>query len=218
MGITFMLVAKINILLLLVLIGCMILFRSQLFNYKQKAVLLLTFILTCIVLIIYVPGLKNRFVEILNSYNKPPTGVAHDSTNIRIAIVSCSAEIAKENYVFGVGFDKLQDTLDECYKANYNSNFYETIKYMTHNYFAYIFLSAGIFGLIAFLFYCYKSLRIILKVNRFLLYIMVSNIFIICFTEDFFYRHYGIFFYQLIFMTFVNAYLAQKEEKNTAIS
>lgn len=202
MLITFLLLSKINIIFLAGLLICIPL-TLQHFNLKQKIAITSSFVLLGTILVFAVPGVKNRFVEMYNSYNSPPKGLSYDSTNVRLSITKCSMDLVKEHYLFGVGFSKIQDNLDECYKANYDSDFYVTIKYMTHNYFLYMLISAGIFALLFFLFYCYKVFRMVLKVDQFLLYVMTLNILIICFTEDFFYRHYGIFFFHLILMTFL---------------
>lgn len=211
--ITFLVLAKLNIIFLGILLALMLLFRSK-FNLKQKIGAVSAFIVLTFILIFTIPGIKNRFAEMYNSYANPPKGLAYDSTNIRMSITKCSVEIAKENYLFGVGFDNLQDKLYECFKANYDSAFYENHRYLTHNYFAYIFLSTGIIGILCFLFYCCRVAIEVKKINRFLLYVVVINVFFICLTEDYFYRHYGIFYFNLILMTYINysKYLASNKE------
>lgn len=211
--ITFLVLAKLNIIFLGVLLAVMLLFRSN-FNLRQKIGSVTTFLILALVLIFTIPGIKNRFTEMYKSYANPPKGLAYDSTNIRMSITKCSLEIAKENYLFGVGFNNLQDKLYECFKSNYDSAFYENHRYLTHNYFSYIFLSTGIIGFLCFLFYCYKVAIKVKKINRFLLYVAIINVFFICLTEDYFYRHYGIFYFNLILMTFINhsKYLASDNQ------
>lgn len=203
--ITFLVLAKLNIVFLGILLAGMLLFRSD-FNLRQKIGAISTFIILTLVLTFTIPGIKHRFSEMYKSYSNPPKGLAYDSTNIRVSITKCSIEVAKENYLFGVGFDNLTDELYECFKGNYDSSFYENHRYLTHNYFAYIFLSTGIIGMLFFLFYCYKVGVELKKINRFLLYVVAINVFFICLTEDYFYRHYGIFYFNLILMTFINYY------------
>lgn len=212
--ITFLVLAKLNIIFLGILLAVMLLFRSN-FNLKQKIGTVSTFIILTLVLVFTIPGIKSRFTEMYKSYANPPKGLAYDSTNIRISITKCSIEVAKENYLFGVGFDHLTDELYECFKANYDSSFYENHRYLTHNYFTYILLSTGIIGFLCFLFYCYRVAIEVKKINRFLLYVTVINVFFICLTEDYFYRHYGIFYYSLILMTFINhsKYLASADSQ-----
>ena len=206
--ITFLLLVKINIVMLILLFSYMLLFRSN-FGVKQKAILIiLVFSVSC-ALLISVPGIKSRFLEMMLSYNKPPTGLAFDSTNIRIAIYNCCADIAANNYLLGVGFDKLEGLLNSCFKDNYGSNFYNEQHYLSHNYFLYILLSSGIFGLLIYLFYVYKIFIVSIRINSFLLSICLLNILILSFTEDFFLRQYGLFFFSLIFYSFYNSKVVQ---------
>ena len=151
----------------------------------------------------FAPGVKNRFIEFYDSANRPPVGLAHDSTNIRVSILNCSVAIAKENYLWGVGFENLPEALHACFEANYDSAFYKDHYYLTHNYFTYIFLSTGIFGLLALLYYVFTVVVILRKINIFALYVMAINVCIICFTEDYFYRQFGLFYFSLILFSFI---------------
>ncbi|RKS26391.1 O-antigen ligase-like membrane protein [Flavobacterium endophyticum] len=201
--ITLLLLSKINIIFLGIMLIAMLLFFSP-YTFKQKIAALSIFLILGVSLALLTPGVKNRFKEMYNSYNNPPTGLAYDSTNVRVSITKCSVEIAKENYLFGVGFDNLEEALSECFKSNYNSSFYENHNYLTHNYFSYILLSTGIFGFLLFLFYCFTVAKKVIRINRFLLSIAVINVFFVCLTEDYFYRHYGLFYFSLILMTYIN--------------
>jgi hypothetical protein len=209
--ITLLLLSKINIIFLAIMLIVMLLFFSP-YTIRQKIAGLGLFLILGTSLALSIPGVKNRFKEMYNSYNNPPTGLAYDSTNVRVSITKCSVEIAKENYLFGVGFDNLTDELLECFKSNYDSSFYANHTYLTHNYFSYIFLSTGIFGFLLFLYYCFTVAKKVIAINKFLLSIVVINVFFVCLTEDYFYRQYGIFYFNLILMTFINnsKYLASK--------
>lgn len=198
-----LLLTKLNIIFITVMIPCMILFRSG-FSTKYKVRSILLFVSIAVVSVIFIPGIKNRFWEFYNSYDKPPVDLAYDSTNIRVSILKCSKDIARENYMFGVGFKNLQKELYQCFEENYDSSFYESTNYLTHNYYTYILLCTGIFGLIAFVFYSFKVFRIAYRLNYFLLNIALLNIFVLCFIEDYLYRHYGLFFFSLILMSFMN--------------
>lgn len=201
--ITFLLLVKINIIMLIILFIYMLVFRSNV-SITQKILSIICLFCAFVILLVSIPGIKNRFKEMIVSYNKPPTGLAYDSTNVRVAIYDCCADIANDNYLLGVGFDKLEGALKICFRDNYGSDFYNKQNYLSHNYFFYIFLSSGIFGLLIYLFYVYKIIRFSLKINAFLLYACLINILILSFTEDFFFRHYGLFFYSLIFYSFYN--------------
>ena len=162
------------------------------------------------------PGVKNRFMEIVNSYNKPPVGMSYDSTNIRVAIINCSKQIVEVNFIKGVGFNNIKQTFLECYKTTYDSEFYKNNIYLTHNYFMYILISSGIFGLFVFLFYIYNIIKLTIKINSFLLYIVLFNVLCVSLLEDFFYRQFGLFYFSLLFYSFLNSrqdLLFNKEKK-----
>ena len=124
------------------------------------------------------------------------------------------ADIAANNYLLGVGFDKLEGLLNSCFKDNYGSNFYNEQHYLSHNYFLYILLSSGIFGLLIYLFYVYKIFIVSIRINSFLLSICLLNILILSFTEDFFLRQYGLFFFSLIFIAFIIQSLLEIRNNN----
>jgi O-antigen ligase len=174
-------------------------------NLKIKQTLLLSAGILILVASIgvFTPGIKDRFVELFRSFNVKPKDVSYDSTNIRRAIFDCSVAISKENFLFGIGFENLQNELNACYKENYDSSFYDNHNYMTHNYFFYILLSSGIFGLILFLFYLANIIRIAFKANLFLFYVFLFNVIIIWFIEDYLYRQYGILYFNLMLLCFI---------------
>lgn len=202
MLISIMLLTRLNIVLLVATLTLMVFLRS---NLKLRQMLLLSGgILTLTVVIsLLTPGIKHRFVELFNSYDVKPENVAYDSTNIRRAIFDCSVAISREDFLFGVGFENLQAELNACYHSNYDSSFYENHNYMTHNYFFYILLSSGIFGLALFLFYLFKILRIALKSGNFLFKVFLFNVIMIWFIEDYLYRHYGILYFNLLLICFI---------------
>ena len=200
--ISFVLLTRLNMVLLMFLLIGMFLFMSKI-NLKTKTLISLLFVMIVSSIAYFTPGIKQRFVEMYNSFNSPPVDVNYDSTNIRKAIFDCSVSISKENFMWGVGFENLQLKLNDCYGKNYDSSFYETINYMTHNYFFYILTSVGIIGLIFFLLYVANILNIAFRSKLFLFNIFVINAFIVCLVEDYFYRHYGILYFNLVLMCFI---------------
>lgn len=215
--ITFLILAKLNIVLLVVLLTGMLIFRSGLTN-KYKILALLSILGLTTLLVISVPGISRRFQEIANSWNKPPSGVAYDSTNVRIAIVNCSGILLQHHYLTGLGFNNVGDELNQCYADNYNSEFYKKNGYLTHNYFLYIWLGSGIVGFMAFLFYCRKVFQAVYKMRLFLCSVVVSHVFILCFTEDYLYRQYGLFYFSLLFFTFFRYFLDHSKSGITSPS
>lgn len=207
--ITFMVLAKLNIVLLIILLGYMLVFRSGL-NRFGKISAIFSFLVLISVLIATVPGISRRFQEMLKSYDRPPVGVAYDSTNVRLAIVKCSTILLDHHYLKGLGFNNVGDELNQCYAANYDSDFYKKDGYLTHNYYMYIFLGAGLLGFLIFVGYTALIGVTVVQMRTFLCSVSCLNVFILCFTEDFLYRQYGIFYFSLIFFTFLKAHEREK--------
>ena len=202
--ITFLLLTRLNIVLLVFSLLLMTLFRSSL-NLKQRIILSVTFVVLISTLSIFTPGINRRFTEIINSFSVKPNGVTYDSTNVRKAILNCDLKLAKENWVRGIGYENLQDGLNYCYKSGYNSSFYLNHNYMTHNYYLYILISSGIFGFLFYLFYIVHLIKISFQKNMFLLYLLLANTLTICFVEDYFYRQYGVLYFNLLLMIFIRS-------------
>jgi O-antigen ligase len=194
----------------------MVFLRSKM-SFRQMTIVSGSIIGLVVALSLLTPGIKHRFVELFHSYNIKPENVAYDSTNIRMAIFDCTVSISKDNLLYGVGFENLQNNLNNCYKSNYDSSFYEGQSYMTHNYFFYILLSTGIMGLLLFLIYIINILRICLKSNLFLFKVFLLNVLVICIIEDYLYRHYGLLYFNLLLISFIQ-YSKNKESEAIDIS
>ncbi len=201
--ITFLLLTKLNFVILNISLIISIFINK---NIKTiiKTLIGTMGILFAVALIVFTPGFKNRFKEIYQDYNVKPKNLYYNSTNVRRAILDCSVLIAKDNWFKGVGFENLQENLNNCYKSNYNSSFYNNHNYMTHNYYFYILLSTGLLGFLFYLFYLFNIIKISLKSNLFLFKIFVFNTLIICLIEDYFYRQYGIVYFNVMLMIFIN--------------
>ncbi len=200
--ISFLLLARLNIVFLMIVLLGMQLFRSQ-YSLRNKIILTGFLSISITLLVALTPGIKSRFVEIINSENKPPQGVAYDSTNIRKAIFDCSVSLLKTDYVYGVGFDNLQKRLNTCYEENYDSDFYKKNQYMTHNYFFYMLISSGVIGFLFFGFYVFQIIKIGFRLRYFIFTVFLVNIFFVCLIEDFIYRHYGVLYFNLILICFI---------------
>jgi O-antigen ligase len=197
----------------LVLIG-MLLFRGKL-KTKQRIALTAISIGLITLLSLLTPGIKTRFIELYNSYNRPPVDVSYDSTNIRKAILDCSISISKENFLYGVGFENLQTKLNECYGENYDSSFYKSQNYLTHNYYFYILVSSGIIGFLLFMGYLIIVVRTCLKTNLFLFNIFLFSTLIVCLIEDYLYRHYGVLYFNLLLICFIQYHKNYNSKKLT---
>ncbi len=200
--ISFFLLTRLNVVLIVLLLIGMVLFGKKLL-LKQKFIFISLFLSIVIGLSIFTPGIRDRFIEMYDSYNKPPVNLNYDSTNIRIAIFDCSRELSKEKPFTGIGFENLQNKLNNCYATNYDSNFYESLTYMTHNYFFYIFISSGLIGLCLFSIYLVNILHIARKSKIFLFNVFLFNALIVCLFEDYLYRHYGVLYFNLLLICFI---------------
>lgn len=208
--ITFLLIAKISILLIVALIIYFILFKIK--GYKiQKLVFVILFLGILSFLAKNTPGINERFYEFSDSLTKPPVGLSYNSTNIRVAIYSCDYQLAIDNFWIGTGYDNIKNEIENCLNSKYSSDFYKHHQYLSHNYFLYILISGGIFSLAIFLSYLYFIFRKIININLFILYVFFLNILVISMIEDFFYRAFGLFFFNLIFLIFYKNNLIEKE-------
>lgn len=153
-------------------------------------------------------GFKNliieRFNEIKTEINRPLVGNYHNSINIRVAIIKCSYKLLKELPELGYG-QSLQKKLNNCYKENYNSNFYKISTYNTHNYLFNLILYGGWVFFIVFTIYLYYLLFKV-KYPLFII-VFIIQILIINLTENFLSRHYGI----ILFIYFISLFLSSKK-------
>ncbi|RTY99100.1 O-antigen ligase domain-containing protein [Flavobacterium sp. RSP49] len=212
--ISFLLLTRLTIILfVLVLIG-MLLFRGKI-ETKQRVVLTAITIGLITALSLLTPGIKTRFIELYNSYNKPPVNVSYDSTNIRKAILDCSITISKENFLYGIGFENLQAKLNECYGEHYDSSFYKSQNYLTHNYYFYILVSSGIIGFLFYICYLIFVIQTCLKTNVFLFKIFLFSTLIVCLIEDYLYRHYGVLYFNLLLICFIQYHKNYNSNKLT---
>ncbi|HEY0045263.1 MAG TPA: O-antigen ligase family protein [Flavobacterium sp.] len=199
---TFMLLSKINIVFVIILVFGMLLFRSGM-SFPRRLMASTVLIIAVAAMLVSIPGISNRFKEMVEKYNKPPVGLEYHSTNIRVAIYTCSAKIVKQNFLTGIGYNNIGTELKECFSDNYNSSFYNEKSYITHNYFMYILISGGIFSLLAFLYYIGSVVFAGYKMNYFVVNVFLLNILLLCMSEDYFYRQFGLFYFSLIFFTFL---------------
>jgi O-antigen ligase len=210
--IAFLLLTRLNIVLLVIVLIGMLFFRGKL-ETKQKIMLTIIIMMFITALTWLTPGIKTRFAELYNSYDKPPVNVSYDSTNIRKSILDCSINISQENILYGVGFENLQAKLNDCYSKNYESSFYESQNYLTHNYYFYILASSGIIGFFFFTVYLLVIIRTCFRINLFLFYVFLFSTLIVCLIEDYLYRHYGVLYFNLLLICFINYHKSNSTNK-----
>ena len=208
--IIFLLIVKINLIFLFIFILVFPLIYLKGLFY-QKILFYISFLIVSIFLIKKTPGLYDRFHELTISLTNTPKNLSYDSTNIRVAIYNCDFKLAKDNFLCGVGFENIKNEIESCLKSKYDSSFYLDHQYLTHNYFLYILISSGILGLFCLILYLANVFKIVKRVNLFLLYFFFINVIVVLLTEDFFYRVFGAFYFNLIIMLYYKNYSSKVE-------
>lgn len=162
-----------------------------------------------------IPTINKRFVEISETPLKPPVGMDHNSTNIRIAILLCTKEIISSNWLWGVGTGDMQKSLNDCYKASeFSSELYEGGGgYDPHNQYFEVWIRAGIIGLIILLACLIFPLMQAYKTRDILYISFLLLIFLCCITESLLNAQKGVVFYSLFNTIFV-LHMQQKKENH----
>jgi hypothetical protein len=201
----FVFVSKINIIVLILTFIVYVILSFKTYNKKKLIKALYVFIIVGALFFIGFKGLlKERFNEIRTEINRPLVGDYHNSVNIRVAIITCSLKLVEEVPVLGYG-QGLQLKLNECYRDNFDSNFYKKFNYNTHNYYFNLVLYGGWFLLLLFSYFAYY---LIFKIKYPLIIIVfIVQVLIINITENFFSRHYGI----ILFIYFISLFLSIKK-------
>lgn len=202
---TFVFISKITILTLL-----LTLLFYLFYSFKKRKNVVKVFIgfviLGSLFLFSFKDLISERFNEIKTEINRPLKGNYHNSINIRVAIIKCSLDLLNEVPLLGFGND-LQKQLNSCYEDGYDSNFYKLATYNTHNYYFNLVLYGGWLFLILFFFYIFLVFK---RMNfPFFLKIILTQILIINFTENFLSRHHGI----ILFIYFISLFLISKTNK-----
>jgi O-antigen ligase len=181
----------------------LILFYSNKKDKKIYTLLLFSSILVVGIVLWNIPSSKARFTELLSTPFIPATGNVHNSVTLRAAHLHCNIELAKNNYLFGVGAGDVQDLLDNCYKSNQFSDFlYLDNMHNCHNQYFQSLLGLGILGLMALLL-IYLLPFVLLKNNlNFVTLFMLGSFVVASLTESVFEVQKGIvlfaFFYCIL--------------------
>jgi O-antigen ligase len=196
---TFLLLSKLNIVLMHTLL-LYALYSTQSITKKIKLISGFVFAIFTAIFFLFTPGMTKRIVEIYKSFNTVPNGLAFDSTNIRRAIYTCDFELIQENYLSGIGYSNIVNDLYNCFQTKYDSSFFEGANYMSHNYFIYTLLGSGVLGLIALLFFIFKTHSFLFRFQSLTFRAFALNTLAMCLIEDYFYRQNGAFFFLLWYL------------------
>lgn len=149
------------------------------------------------------PYFNKRFTEITETTLKPPTGLAHNSTNIRVGIIYCAYQVISANWLLGVGTGDSQDYLNNCYRnAKFSPLMYQD-SYNLHNAFLEIWLKNGILAFILLICVFIIPLAISYKHGNYIYFSFLFIFALTSLTESTFNSQKGI-----VFFSFFNSLLA----------
>lgn len=200
--------ARLALVLFFILFFLIIFSEIKTSNYKV--------ILAILSLIIAIPlfslsSVKNRIKEITEAkLILPSKGQSSDQVNFRYGIYNCDYILLKDNWLFGLGADKVQEKLNKCYSSYTYKNFddFKNINYNTHNQYLDVLLKYGIFGLILFFIYLLWGIKNKLDIYKYFLFIVVMSMI----SENIFDRQVGIVFFNFFNTLFFVNYLKTNEK------
>ena len=140
-------------------------------------------------------------VSFVNSNNNK------SSSNLRINIYKTSIPLIKEKPYFGYGIGAGEDVL---FQKENTINFFNSKNYNSHNQYLGYALNAGLFGLVFFLFFIFKNLKIAFQ-NSFEHASLIVFFILLMFVENILDRQNGILFFSLFINYF--AFYAVLNEK-----
>ncbi|MBR9833381.1 hypothetical protein GYB57_14645 [bacterium] len=175
-------------------------------NWKRGTLILLSCLSIFLAAIFFIPGVGNRFEEAINSHEITESESSVNSSNLRRSILVCSQKLVSDNWLKGVGLDRIQNSLNDCYDSFNNKELSET-RYNTHNQYFDILLGLGILGLFAFIIILiYPAQQ--LSQPRFELLLFFKLFIAICLlTENLLNRQHGVVFFVFFTCLFISHYL-----------
>jgi O-antigen ligase len=145
-------------------------------------------------MVTFVEPLKFQVNEILETELELPTEKFPSTVKVRYAINYCSWQSIRDHMAFGVGIGGFQGELESCY-SSLPTEALSRENYNSHNFYFFLWGSAGLLALVAFLFLLtHKLSNAILQKNRiqviFWMIIFLANL-----TESILTRSFGIMFF-----------------------
>lgn len=166
-----------------------------------------------VILLLLIPASNNRFNKLFNKMTYETIDM-HNSTSIRIHIMKCALDLLIKNPVIGYGLGDVQNELNNCYEQN-KMNFPKDY-FNSHNQYLFVWLSAGILGLLIFLIFLgfYFKIAITNKDHLMLSIIMLYSI--VFLFENVLSRQSGVIFFAFLmnFMAYGKQIQVRHEEIN----
>jgi O-antigen ligase len=211
MLITILLLSSKTIIISLVLFGDIFLITIFTARARKKLALLLLLLvnLTAILSILFIPFIRERFTDSIetnySSIKKKEYNIILTGISLRTGIWTFSMDILTEqrSWLFGVGAGDTQGLLDEMYVRH---ELYIGVPgtpdrgylgYNAHNQYVQFLLSLGLVGVAAFLVYLTVPVILAIKAHDYLLLALVLFFSVCCLTESMLDRQKGVVFYVL---------------------
>ena len=124
--------------------------------------------------------------------------VEYNSTFVHKETIKCSYNIFKSNFLFGVGLENTNTSVNNCVRKTFIYN--EGVIYNPHNQYLGFALHSGILALLIFIYVIYNGLRLSYKNNKFL-FLTVVYFCVFFLTENVLERQSGLVLFCFLFNT-----------------
>lgn len=183
------------------LIGLLFILWKSIKNRKIKWTLSVVLPL-CAIAFIWISPIKERYIKnVEKEFVLPHKEQQPHEVNYRYGIWYCATNLISDHFFTGVGADKVQQRLNDCY-GNFTYESYEDftkVTYNSHNQYLDQMLKFGIVGLLLFLvvlFYYYPHSSVLYQT-----FIIITAVSLL--TENIFDRQTGVVFFSLLNTIFV---------------
>jgi O-antigen ligase len=179
-------------------------------NNRIRISHILSGIVLLVIVFISIPQKNNRFAEIIKGVTYKKIDM-YNSTSIRIRIYQCGFELLQERPLVGYGIGDVQDELDKCYEK-YDSNFVKG-RYNSHNQYLFAWLSSGLIGIIAILFFLSFCVRMSVKYKDSIMLSILVLYSVVFLFENVLSRQSGVIFFSFVVNFFLWYNLNKEKSK-----
>lgn len=204
---SFLLAARLSMLVGFVIIGLYSLYKLKSTPLKVRLAVLLGFMVLTLSLSIVFPKTIGRFRSLVSSFNYSfdnPNGVNHfngeispenwNGLTLRLAIWQCGLELVAKNLWLGIGSGDYKQALIDKYQEK-RFKYALQQRFGIHNQYLYYLLTTGFIGLVLFLYSFYHISRRAFQ-NKNYLYLLLLSVFLVSFiTESVLNKFIGVFPY-----------------------
>ena len=128
-------------------------FFNKSIKVKIKVFILFITLVLIIGVVKFIPDISNRFNDFVDLFDY--TNMS--SSNLRLNLIDVSIDAIKEKPFFGYGIGDIKDILSDFEHKN---DFFNNKYYNTHNQYLNLMLATGFFGLLLFIAFLFKNLKL----------------------------------------------------------